>query len=646
MSESKVIFSLDNINLIIECSKNDKMQDICQKFSKKINKPFNSLLFIYERNQVNFEQTFQEQIKYNDSTNNEIRIFVYKNEDKKLLENIKSKYILEIIFSYIDEKIKLKAIKYNKRLQNILNIKFINYQFLSGKYIIYDSNMKGKEYDYNNELAFDGEYLNGERNGKGREYYSNGKLKYEGEYLNGKKNGLGKEYDYHGKLIFDGEYYKGYKWNGKGYDGLNNIAYELKNGKGKIKDFYYNAKIKFEGELLNGKKNGLGKEYHVNGNIKFEGEYLNGKRNGKGKEFNNLGNLIFEGEYKYGDKLNGKGYDGQNNIVYEMKNGKGKVIEYHDNGKIKSESEYLNGKKNGNSKEYHENGKLKFDIEYINGKLKGKGKEYYQDGLLKFEGEYLYYSRLKGKTYVNNKLEFDGEFLHNDKWNGKGYDESGKLIYELINGKGKIKEYQFGRLKYEGEYTNGKRNGLGKEYDYDGNLEFEGEYLDGKRNGKGKEYYNKKIEYEGEYLNGKRNGKGKEFNYQGKIIFEGEYKLGDRWNGKGYDGQNNIVYELKNGKGKVIEYYFNEIIKFEGEYLNGKKNGKVKEYNENGKLIFEGEYLNGERNGKGKEYYSNGKIKCDGEYLEGKLWNGKRKKYNYEGVLLSETEYKNGKIVS
>ena len=44
------------------------------------------------------------------------------------------------------------------------------------------------------------------------------------------------------------------------------------------------------------------------------------------------------------------------------------------------------------------------------------------------------------------------------------------------------------------------------------NLEFEGEYLNGKRNGKGKEYfYNGILEYEGEYLNGQRNGKGKEY---------------------------------------------------------------------------------------------------------------------------------------
>ena len=34
-----------------------------------------------------------------------------------------------------------------------------------------------------------------------------------------------------------------------------------------------------------------------------------------------------------------------NNLVYELKEGKGFVIEYHYNGKIKSEGEYINGEK-------------------------------------------------------------------------------------------------------------------------------------------------------------------------------------------------------------------------------------------------------------------------------------------------------------
>ena len=102
--------------------------------------------------------------------------------------------------------------------------------------------------------------LNNDSNGKGKEYYNNGKLEFEVEYLNGKRNGKGKEYYENGKLKFEGEYKNDLKWNGKGYDLLGNIIYELKDGKGSIKEYICDKDI-----------------------LLFEGTYLNGKRSGKGK---------------------------------------------------------------------------------------------------------------------------------------------------------------------------------------------------------------------------------------------------------------------------------------------------------------------------------------------------------------------------
>ena len=71
--------------------------------------------------------------------------------------------------------------------------------------------------------------------------------------------------------------------------------------KRKIYDTYNNQLI-FEGEYLNGKKNGKGKEYYDNGQLKFEGMYLNGEKNGRGKEYDINGKLIFEGEYSNGKR--------------------------------------------------------------------------------------------------------------------------------------------------------------------------------------------------------------------------------------------------------------------------------------------------------------------------------------------------------
>ena len=49
--------------------------------------------------------------------------------------------------------------------------------------------------------------------------------------------------------------------------------------------------------------------------------------------------------------------------------------------------------------------------------------------------------------------------------------------------------------------------------------------MNGEKSGNWKEYYdNRKLRFEGEYLKGERNGKGKEYGYNsGILIFEGEY---------------------------------------------------------------------------------------------------------------------------
>ena len=160
------------------------------------------------------------------------------------------------------------------------------------------------------ELIYEGEYLNGERNGKGKEYFEN-RLKYEGEYLNGERNGKGKEYDDNGKLIFEGEFVNGqaikyYDYNdlmddflklhkvSKIYDSNNNKINSLNNKSGYYKLCDSHDILIFEGEYINGKRNGKGKKYYENGKIKFEGEYIKGERR-RGKEYDESCNLIFEG---------------------------------------------------------------------------------------------------------------------------------------------------------------------------------------------------------------------------------------------------------------------------------------------------------------------------------------------------------------
>ena len=133
-----------------------------------------------------------------------------------MLDNIKSKFILKKVFSFMMKKRLLHLINYNKKLQTELKISLIDYCIMSGKCVIYEGSMQGKIYDVtSNELIYEGGLLNGKKNGKGKEYDKDGKLEYEGEYLNGEKNGKVKIYYNNGKLEYEGEYLNGEK-NGKG----------------------------------------------------------------------------------------------------------------------------------------------------------------------------------------------------------------------------------------------------------------------------------------------------------------------------------------------------------------------------------------------------------------------------------------------
>ena len=146
----------------------------------------------------------------------------------------------------------------------------------------------------------------------------------------------------------------------------------------KIKEYYNNGKLEFEGKYFNGKRKN-GKEFHYNGNLKFEGNYINGIRK-KGKEYYYNGDIKFEGEYKNGKIWNGNlkenlPYNKEKYNVYEIRNGEkdGKAIEYGYSGVIEFEGEYKNSHRwNGKGIKiahmFPPCNSYVCEIEYINGK--------------------------------------------------------------------------------------------------------------------------------------------------------------------------------------------------------------------------------------------------------------------------------------
>lgn len=109
----------------------------------------------------------------------------------------------------------------------------------------------------------------------------------------------------------------------------------------------------------------------------------------------------------------------KNGIVYvenQKKPFTGKIISKYENGQIKMESQYKDGKLEGTVKEYYEDGQVHNEWNYKDNHLDGEQRKYYENGQLSTE-----------KYYKDNKVE--GIF--------KEYYEDGKIKSETEYKKGK-----------------------------------------------------------------------------------------------------------------------------------------------------------------------------------------------------------------
>ena len=73
-------FNFNGIQTIIQCTKTQKMKDICQNFASKVQINFNNLIFLYGGKIIDLELTFEKQANAIDINNNEINVLVYEYE--------------------------------------------------------------------------------------------------------------------------------------------------------------------------------------------------------------------------------------------------------------------------------------------------------------------------------------------------------------------------------------------------------------------------------------------------------------------------------------------------------------------------------------------------------------------------------------
>tara|TARA_Y100000782_G_scaffold115634_1_gene163575 strand:+ start:41859 stop:43448 length:1590 start_codon:yes stop_codon:yes gene_type:complete len=215
-----------------------------------------------------------------------------------------------------------------------------------------------------------------------------------------------------------------------------------------------------------------------------------------------------------------------------------------------------------------------------------------------------------------------------------------------------------GILIEEIEYDSNKRNGITKVYNEEGFLITKVNYQNDKKNGRELEYYPelKRIHFERPYLKGQLNGVGYEYAEDGReisiILFE-----------KGFVKDEDIINRLNPSGQKAgiwIEFYEDlrftdgeKIRKLEGRYEKGLKNGYFREYDRTGTLVNTLKYVNGQlvddpielQNVEIKrEFHPNATVKIEKTYYNGQP-HGIWKEYDVEGNLVNSWTYKYGTLL-
>ena len=98
-------------------------------------------------------------------------------------KNIKSNNVIELVFSFVGTRVKLKLAKHSKILQKAFNINLFNYKLFSGRFIIYD----------NNDIREENDNINYENGKEENERAKKNNITFEGEISNGKRKGPDKQ---------------------------------------------------------------------------------------------------------------------------------------------------------------------------------------------------------------------------------------------------------------------------------------------------------------------------------------------------------------------------------------------------------------------------------------------------------------------
>jgi uncharacterized protein len=326
-----------------------------------------------------------------------------------------------------------------------------------------------------------------------------------------------------------------------------------------------------------------------------------------------------------------------------------KIFKYP-NGAISSEGIIRNGKPDGFWKSYYVTGIKKSEGKRSNFLLDSIWIFYDQTGDTIEKINYLY-GKKNGYYYTYKKDPVEGIYIWSRELYAGDIKEGTGYIY-----------FPDGKINQVMAYRNGKKEGLSKEFDKNGNLitllEYNNDFLisrdrinrsdsKGLKQGDWKDFYpNGTIKTERTFKDDQLHGYYKEYDNKGNLVLTMLYENGSIVKSRVDDAPDIQVVDRHDQSGRLIyrgPFRNNIPVGIHQEFGADGKVTNSKIYNDNGLLLSEGIVdLSGNKNGKWKDYFANGKIQAEGQYTENRR-TGQWKFYNEQEKVEQTGSFNNGR---
>ena len=162
---------------------------------------------------------------------------------------------------------------------------------------------------------------------------------------------------------------------------------------GKVREHWYEKAVGPNRVI----RDGAYESFYPDGSRQTMGEYSAGDSVGRWQELYLNGGMKYEKSYTDRGKLKGRSIlwmPSGDTLVFDTYNGRGELDGRHalfrrENGEIREEGDYRNGKRHGIWRRWHRNGQMEYQREYYQGRAVGTWTEFGVDGQLVSRREFL-----------------------------------------------------------------------------------------------------------------------------------------------------------------------------------------------------------------------------------------------------------------